>query len=161
MIHRVLPFLAAFVFAALAPGAANAQTPLFRDIDLGDYGRVVLGEPFTADSIATRRPGGFYDLRPGTFGGAEAIEVLLIDDVVGAIRFTYAPVEADFETYAANMTRAYGEPERRTEPAEGGGRVEYAVWRDESTALELRLQVQAGQVELTAMMADRRLMGNE
>jgi hypothetical protein len=160
MIHRVLPLLAALLFAAFAPAAAHAQTPLFRDIDLGAHGRIALGEPFTADSIATRRPGGFYDLRPGTFSGAEAIELLLVDDRVAAIRFTYAPVEAYFETYAGNMTRAYGEPERWTEEADGGGRVDYAVWQDKATALELRRQVQPGKVELTAMLADRRLMGN-
>jgi hypothetical protein len=161
MIHRALCLLAALLFAAFAPAAANAQTPLFRDIDLGAHGRIVLGEPFTADSIATRRPGGSYALRPGTFGGAEAIEVLLVDDRVAAIRFTYAPVEADFETYAGNMTRTYGDAERWTEEAEGGGRIGHAVWRDQATAVELRMHVRSGQVELTAMMADRRLMGND
>lgn len=160
MKHRIRSFLAALLLSALTAGATAAQTrPIERHIDLGAHGRIELGAPFTADSIATRRPGGFYGLRPGTFSGADSIGVLLIDDRVGAIRFSYAPVAADFATYVANGTSAFGAPERWTEEAEGGGRIEYAVWKDEATAMELRLAVQGEQVELTAMLADRRLMG--
>jgi hypothetical protein len=156
MMHRLI--LALLAIAVLAPGGARAQeTAIFREVNFAPYALVALGEPFTADSIATRRPGGFYQLRPGTYGGADSVEVLLIDDRVAAIRFTYSPVAEHFEYYVARYTGAFGEPERRTDRGETG-RIEYATWRDGRTGMELRLAVEGERVEFTAMLADRGLM---
>lgn len=151
--------LVALVLAVLAPVAVAAQTaPIPRDIDLGAHGRIVLGGPFTADSIVEGAPGGFRNLRPGTFAGADSIQVLLAGDRVVAIRFVYAPVKADFATYLANGTRAFGEPRRWSEATESSGRTEYAVWDDAETAMELRLAVRGSSIQLTAMMSDHRRM---
>jgi hypothetical protein len=156
---RPFAVLAALSVALLAPAAACAQpTPVHRDIDLAPYGKIVLGEPFTADSIATRHPEGFYALRPGTFAGAEAVDVIVVDDLVAAIRFTYAPVAADYETYVANATEALGPPLRGTREVDGGGRMDCVAWRDARTVLEICLTTWSDRVELASMMVDRRLM---
>ena len=156
---RPFAALAALAVALLAPAAACAQsTPVHREIDLGPHGRIVLGEPFTADSIATRGSDGFYELRPGTFAGAEATEVLLVDDRVAAIRFTYPPVAADFETHVARGTAALGPPQRGTREVDGGGRMDCVAWLDERTALEICLTAWSDQVELMSILVDRRLM---
>lgn len=159
MMYAVRFAVVALVWGVLLPAAAAAQTvPIPRDIDLGVHGRIVLGEPFTADSILEGARGGFRTLRSGTFAGADSIQVLLAGDRVAAIRFVYAPVKADFASYVANGTRAFGEPRRWREATESSGGTEYAVWDDAETAMELRLAVRGASIQLTALMSDHRLM---
>jgi len=124
----VISFLISLVsVSALASSAAATQhRAIFRNITVGKDQKIALGAPLDATVKPLLRPSGNdrYQLREGTFSGAEAITVHLTPTGrVSAIFFDYA-AGTDYAARVATYRKLLGEPVLQTtrrEAAETGG----------------------------------------
>jgi hypothetical protein len=138
----------------LCSSAASAQTtaPLFRHISLGKFGHITLGEAFVqADSIGIPAGERTYRLRPGTFGRAEEIRVVLSSrGAINEIHFVYPPSDASYDRQLQSATRMLGSP-----VIEASDTLVIARWEDERTTLELGRRTSSEGVEVFTVMKDR------
>ena len=123
------------VTLGVAPASAPSQQPgsLFRYIRLSLTDTIALGKPFLALPLADKIADHTYQLRPGTFGGAERIRI--ITDAAGRVarmEFEYAD-SASFASMLKEYVAWLGRPTAHDSTA----RRHVVAWQDSLTRFEL------------------------
>jgi hypothetical protein len=142
----------------IACGAArstHAQQPIFREISVAPFGAIALGSSLAREDIARRLTDSTWVLRPGVFGGAEAITVhVLKDGRVSALEFVYANGTSYLEAVREYSTFLGA-------PAGAGGMdggPEWIYWSDRRTRFELTRRPGAAGDRLSSRMTDLELV---
>jgi hypothetical protein len=154
---RTLTITAALVTVLGSCASAQVEGTIFREIDLGAHGHLRLGEPFSQrEEIGVPVGERQYRLRPGTFGGAEAIIVSLAEDGrVCSLRFEYVPDRAEYERYVQNGSRSMGKPSMQATSDEEGRPTERTRWEDSRTTFEVVWRQGQSGPELFSVLSDR------
>ena len=111
--------------------ANTSSTPIFRTVEIGQDVPVTLGEPLSPEAMALMKQVGpqRFQLKPGTYAGAEEIDVQLgVGAAVQQMDFTYG-AGADYQEMLANFEGELGPP-----ASQQGG---VAVWQDPNTRFQL------------------------
>src|SRR2546426_9402838 len=149
-LRRPLPIVG--LAMALSMASARAQQPgsLFRYIHLTPRDTIALGKPFVALAYADQIASHVYQLKPGTFGGAERIRILT--DSAGRVttlEFQYA-ASAVFETMLKDYVAWLGKPTAIDNTA----RRRTVAWQDSITRFELTAVVVGDRQILSTRMID-------
>lgn len=132
---------------------ATEHRPIFRDVTVSKGETITLGAPLSNVVRSMLRPSGRdrYQLREGTFGGAQALAVQLTSNgLVQAIFFDYAS-GTDYAAKVATYRKLLGEPARQTGRGESAEQV--TLWEDANTVFEIEQR----QSTVRAAMYDRKL----
>ena len=112
-----------------------SSTPIFRTVEIGQDVPVTLGEPLSAEAMGLMKQIGpqRFQLKPGTYAGAEEIDVqLAVGAAVQEMDFTYG-AGANYQEMLANFQRELGPPTSQ----QGAGDNQVTVWQDPSTRFQL------------------------
>ena len=124
---------------------------IFRFIDITPYGRIELGAPFGADSLAHEVSEGVVELLPRTFGGADRIILYLtLDRRVYGMAFIYArstSYEQTVQSYVDNL----GQPVRTDRET---------YWEDGRTRFAIRRLTTDGKELVASLLTDIALAGS-
>ncbi len=137
---------------ALPMGSTRAQQPgsLFRYIHLSPKDTIALGQPFVTSGVADEVANHIYQLRPGTFGGAERIRILT--DSAGRVttmEFEYAD-GSDFPSMFKEYVHWLGTPTAIDSTA----RRRVVAWQDSLTRFELSVVTVGARQILSTRMID-------
>jgi|GEM_PF-2355103 len=113
----------------------TASTPIFRTVDVAEGVAITLGEPLSPEAMALMTQVGpqRFQLKPGTYAGAEEIDVQLgVGAAVQQMDFIYGP-DASYEEMVANYVAELGPPTSR----DGSGGKQVTQWQDPSTEFKL------------------------
>jgi hypothetical protein len=111
-----------------------SSTPIFRTVEIGQDVPVTLGEPLSAEAMALMTQVGpqRFLLKPGTYAGAEEIDVQLgVGAAVQQMDFTYGP-GANYQEMVADYEAELGPP-----TSQQGGGDQVTVWQDANTRFQL------------------------
>ena len=119
--------------------ANTSSTPVFRTVEVATGVPITLGETLSPEAMKLMEPmepiigpQQRYQLKPGTFGDAEEIDVQLgVGGVVEKMDFRYA-AGSNYEEMVANFEGQMGPP-----TTEHGGDEQVTVWKDDSTKFRL------------------------
>ncbi len=131
-----LVLASALSVACTAPGV-HAQEPgdpaLFRQISVSTGKVIALGEPFDPAGLAQAIGDGVFALRPGKFGGAAKLLVMVTaDGRVSEMRFVYGE-EVSFDDLVRRYQPRLGQPHSLDGAAPGVG----VYWEDGHTRFEI------------------------
>jgi hypothetical protein len=112
-----------------------SYTPIFRTVEIGRDVLVTLGEPLSPEAMALMTQVGpqRFQLKPGTYAGAEEIDVQLgVGAAVQEMDFTYG-AGANYQEMLANFEGELGPPTSQ----QGDGDNQVTVWQDPDTRFQL------------------------
>ena len=126
----------AFFFASAGTGV-HAQEPgapaLFRQISVSTGKVIALGEPFNPAGVAQSIGEGVFALRPGKFGGAAKLLIMVsADSRVSEMRFIYGQ-EVSFDDLVRRYLPRFGQPHSLDGAAPDVG----VYWEDGHTRFEI------------------------
>src|SRR6266849_3710886 len=113
--------------------SAAQQWRIFRYIDLTPQDTIWLGEPFRATNLADRVNDSTFQLKPGTFGGAERVRIIVGPGGVTRMEFQYDS-GTRFRSTLADYVAALGLPSG----TDSTSRRILKFWQDGRTRFELR-----------------------
>lgn len=146
-------FAAMLLLASQAAGQASG--PLFRHVDLASHGTIRLGALLDRPDISVQLSDSSWALKPGTFGGAEAIVVYVLPDRrVYGLEFLYAP-----DTSYEQLVSTYGK--RLGAPTGGGGFDDgpvWTTWQDTTTQFEISRRRSGSSDRVVSRMTDLTLV---
>jgi hypothetical protein len=115
--------------------ANTASTPIFRTVEVAEGVAITLGEPLSPEAMALMTEIGpqRFQLKPGTYAGAEEIDVQLgVGAAVQQMDFIYG-TGASYEEMVANYAAELGPPTSQ----DGSGGKQVTQWEDPDTEFKL------------------------
>jgi len=135
---------------AALPVRAQQSEALFRYIALSPLDTITLGRPFGSLQLADRLSPNVYQLKPGTFGGAERIRVLTdTNGLVTVMEFQYAD-SAVFSDMLKDYQASLGAPTSN----DSTPRRHVVAWQDAHTRFELTVVTAGLQQIISTRMID-------
>jgi len=138
---------------------SSATSPsIFREINIGPFGKVTLGAPFTQRSANVVAVGpGLFALNPagGRFANTDSI-LVRVDSAnrVRSLYFVYV-TGTDYSAGVAEYQGSLGVPTTQGVSDSAGGKLERTVWEDRRTRFEMtRFSVPGTRPRVASAMID-------
>ena len=134
----------------------QADNKIFRNINLGKYGTLVLGENFESkDKLAIKIDDNIYRLRQNIFCGATLIDVYLNDaGMVAMMRFEYSP-DTNYYEHVKIYSEILGTPSQ-TQQIDS---LKKSIWDDGFTRFEYIKESGKNKSLMYSALYDKELWG--